>query len=233
MCLIIVGVDEAGRGPVLGPMVVCAFAIEKDREDLLRDLGVKDSKLLSKSKRSQLKKQLERIGHIKKKILSANEINILMNKINLNEIEINAFSEVIKDLINDLNLKNEYLEIYVDACSTNAKKFENELKNRIKDIENQRNLKIKVIAEHKADLKYPVVSSASIIAKADRDEIIEQYKEKYGEIGSGYPSDPKTIKFLEKYFEDHRSLPDIARIHWKTCKKILDRSKQTTLKLNL
>ncbi|MEO2117093.1 MAG: ribonuclease HII, partial [Methanocaldococcus sp.] len=157
------------------------------------------------------------------------KINELMNSINLNEIEINAFSEITKNLIKKLDIKDDNIEIYIDACSTNTKKFEDSFKERLKDIIKERNLNVKIIAEHKADAKYPIVSAASIIAKAERDEIIDNYKKIYGDIGSGYPSDPKTIKFLEDYFKKHKKLPDIARTHWKTCKRILNKSKQTKL----
>ncbi|XRP96605.1 ribonuclease HII [Methanocaldococcus sp. 16A] len=227
--MIIIGIDEAGRGPVLGPMVVCAYAIKKDKEDELKKLGVKDSKELTKNKRGYLKKLLENLGCVEKLILEAKRINELMNSINLNEIEINAFSEVAKNLIEKLDIKDEEVEIYLDACSTNAKKFEDSFKDKIEDIIKKRNLNVKIIAEHKADAKYLVVSAASIIAKAERDEIIDNYKKIYGDIGSGYPSDPKTIKFLEDYFKKHKKLPDIARTHWKTCQRILNKLKQTRL----
>ena len=83
-----------------------------------------------------------------------------------------------------------------------------------------------VVAEHKADEKYPIVSAASIIAKVTRDGIIESYKEEYGEIGSGYPSDPKTINFLKRYVEEFGELPKIARKSWKTSKRILEENKK-------
>ena len=223
--MIIIGIDEAGRGPVLGPMVICAFAIEEDKEEELKKLGVRDSKELTKNKRAYLKKLLEDVGYVEKLILEAEKINQMMNTINLNEIEINAFSDVAKNLIEKLDIKDEKIEIYLDACSTNAKKFENSFKDKIEDTIKERNLNVKIIAEHKADAKYPVVSAASIIAKAERDEIIDNYKKIYGDIGSGYPSDPKTIKFLENYFKKHKKLPNIARTHWKTCKRILEKSK--------
>ncbi|ACV24965.1 ribonuclease HII [Methanocaldococcus fervens] len=229
--MMIIGIDEAGRGPVLGPMVICGYAIKKDKEEDLKKLGVKDSKELTKNKRAYLKKLLENFGCSEKLILEAEKINNLMDTINLNEIEINAFSEVAKNLIKKLNIKDEEVEIYLDACSTNTKKFESDFKEKIRDVIEERNLKIKIIAEHKADSKYPVVSAASIIAKAERDEIIENYKKIYGDIGSGYPSDSKTIKFLEDYFKKHKKLPEITRTKWKTCQRILSKLKQTKLKI--
>ncbi|CAB3289044.1 Ribonuclease HII [Methanocaldococcus lauensis] len=229
--MIIIGVDEAGRGPVIGPMVVCAYAIEKEKEGELKKLGVKDSKALTKNKRSLLKKSLESLGYSEKLILEVNKINELMNRINLNEIEINAFSKVTKNLIEKLDIKDEEVEIYLDACSTNAKKFEDSFRDKIEDIIKERNLDVKIIAEHKADAKYPIVSSASIIAKVERDNLIEKYKKTYGDFGSGYPSDRKTIKFLEDYYKKHKKLPDITRIHWKTCQNIINKYKQTKLTL--
>ncbi|CAB3288614.1 Ribonuclease HII [Methanocaldococcus lauensis] len=229
--MIIIGVDEAGRGPVLGPMVVCAYAIEKEKDGELKKLGVKDSKALTKNKRSQLKKSLESLGYSEKLILEAEKINELMNRTNLNEIEINAFSKVTKNLIEKLDIKDEEVEIYLDACSTNAKKFEDRFRDKIEDIIKERNLDVKIIAEHKADAKYPIVSSASIIAKVERDNLIEKYKKIYGDFGSGYPSDRKTIKFLEDYYKKHKKLPDITRIHWKTCQNIINKYKQTKLTL--
>lgn len=228
--MFIIGVDEAGRGPVLGPMVVCAYAIEKEKEEELKKLGVKDSKALTKNKRSQLKKSLESLGYSEKLILEAEKINELMNKINLNEIELNSFSKVVKNLIDKLDLKNDKLEIYIDAFN-NSEKFVNKFKELISDTIKERNLDVKIIAEYKADAKYPIVSSASIIAKVERDNLIEKYKKIYGDIGSGYPSDKKTIKFLEDYYKKHKKLPDIARIHWKTCQNIINKYKQTKLTL--
>ncbi|ENN96258.1 ribonuclease HII [Methanocaldococcus villosus KIN24-T80] len=65
-----------------------------------------------------------------------------------------------------------------------------------------------------------VVSAASIIAKVIRDNIINEYKKEFGDFGSGYPSDIKTVEFLKRYYEIHNKLPPIAREKWKTCKRL-------------
>ncbi|WP_457753524.1 ribonuclease HII, partial [Thermococcus sp.] len=88
----------------------------------------------------------------------------------------------------------------------------------------------KIIAEHKADAKYLPVSAASILAKVTRDKAIEKLKKQYGEIGSGYPSDPRTRKFLEEYYKEHGEFPPIVRKSWKTLRKIEEKLKAQTRK---
>ncbi|WP_456419676.1 ribonuclease HII [Methanocaldococcus infernus] len=201
-----IGVDEAGRGPVIGPLVVCAYASEEEIE-------AEDSKKLSKEKREKLRKELEKKGIFEIVKVSAEELNRLMKSKNLNEIEVELFAKAIKNLIEKHNLKD--VEIYVDSCSPNREKFKRKLLSKL------RGLSIKdLIVEHKADEKYKVVSAASIIAKTERDREIEELKKIYGDFGSGYPSDPKTKRFLLYYYNKYREFPSIVREHWETCKRI-------------
>ena len=79
-----------------------------------------------------------------------------------------------------------------------------------------------IIAKHKADDIFPIVSAASIIAKNKRDSLINELKEKYGDLGSGYPSDKKTIDFLRKWIKKNRKVPAFARKSWATIKTILN-----------
>jgi len=89
---------------------------------------------------------------------------------------------------------------------------------------------IDITSEHKAEVKYPVVSAASILAKVERDALVKKIGENEGvEIGSGYPADPKTIQFLENYVKEHGSLPDFARRSWETSRNLLERYEQRTL----
>jgi ribonuclease HII len=218
---IIIGIDEAGRGPVLGPMVIAGVAVEESRIKELKGLGVKDSKQLTKSQRKKLFQLIEEIGDTKIITIEPEKLDKLMEIMNLNKIELNAFSKIANEFLKEIEGN---FEIYADACSSDAKAFTNQLKAKMID------KTPKIIAEHKADEKYPIVSAASIIAKVTRDDIIESYKEEYGEIGSGYPSDPKTINFLKRYVEEFGELPKIARKSWKTSKRILEENKkQNTL----
>jgi ribonuclease HII len=223
---ITLGLDEAGRGPVLGPMVVALVkATEKDLKKL-DELGLKDSKRLSKKRRERLFKTIMENYEVKSIILEAKDIDKMMEKTNLNKIELMAFSKLINSVLKeeykgykDKNHKvnNKKINIYIDACSSDEKAFSNQIKSKLVVF----NENIKIIAEHKADDKYKIVSAASIIAKVLRDRIIDNYKKIYGEIGSGYPSDKITISYLKDYVKEHRALPEIARKSWKTSKKIL------------
>lgn len=79
---------------------------------------------------------------------------------------------------------------------------------------------IKLISEHHADRVYPVVSAASIIAKVTRDEAVAVLHQQYGDFGSGYITDPKTLDFLRQWRRTHESYPPIVRVSWKTIKEI-------------
>ncbi|MGC9777870.1 MAG: ribonuclease HII [Candidatus Heimdallarchaeota archaeon] len=212
----VAGIDEAGRGPVLGPLVIAGVVLLKDDIDQLVEDGLKDSKLLSKTKREQLYKQILVVTpDYQVTIIKASKIDEQRaNGINLNKIEIAAIIEL-------LNLMKNWDKAYVDACDTNAEKFELMLRNTVKK---------DIIAEHYADLTYPVVSAASVIAKVIRDSQIEKAQRKFEvDFGSGYPSDPKTIQFLKDYYMEHKQFPGIARKSWETIKNIIREQEQSNL----
>jgi ribonuclease HII len=110
----------------------------------------------------------------------------------------------------------------VDACDVNSFRYAEMVKgNLVRQCE--------IVSEHHADVKFPVVSAASIIAKVTRDRAIAALAKKYGEIGSGYPADPVTIRFLETWIAEHGSPPPIARKSWKTISAMLARRSQRSL----
>jgi len=208
---IIVGLDEAGRGPVIGPMVIASVKINEKDLYKLQDLGLKDSKQLSKKKREELYVKISEICDVKKVVIDPEKIDEQMESINLNKIELGAFSKLANHFIRE----NENISIYIDACSSNEQSFSNQFKAKLI------NKNVEIIAEHKADENYKIVSAASIIAKVTRDNVIEEYKEIFGDIGSGYPSDPKTKQFLKNYVHENKGLPKIARKSWATSKNLL------------
>ena len=201
----ILGVDEAGRGSVLGPLVVAGVIVPEKMEKVLERMGVKDSKKLAPHRRTILSRKLRKMFEYDMIVISAREIDEMRaDGINLNEIEKNAMEELI------LRLKPE--KAIVDAVDVKAERFQNNLHN---------DTGFDIIAEHKADDNYIQVSAASIIAKAERDaHIAEINKEfiKQGGIGSGYPSDPTTKKFLTNYTYDE--MPDFVRRSWNTVAKM-------------
>ncbi|MBN1328701.1 MAG: ribonuclease HII [Candidatus Heimdallarchaeota archaeon] len=210
------GVDEAGRGPVIGPLVIAGVVLKKDALVRLVEQGLTDSKLLTKEQRNKFYKEIVAcaIDH-KVVIIPAEEIdNKRKGAINLNRIETN----IIIDLLNSLK---DWSEAFVDACDRNAKRLELILKD---------NVRKEITAEHFADLNYPIVSAASVIAKVIRDKEIEKLHEIFGvDFGSGYPHDPKTNQFLTDYYSEHQELPIIARKTWATSRKVIELCEQKYL----
>ncbi|MEM3420071.1 MAG: ribonuclease HII [Nitrososphaerota archaeon] len=199
------------KGPVIGPMVICGFSIEENKIETLKEIGAKDSKLLSPIKREKIMKKLKKIAkNIILIKLSANEIDKLRKEINLNEIEINKMVEIINSSSPNI--------VIIDSPEVNTKKFINKIKKKLK------NKNIKIIAENYADRKYPIVSAASIIAKVERDKEIEKIKKKIGyDFGSGYASDKKTIDFLKYWLKNHDILPNFVRKSWITVKLLIEK----------
>ena len=186
----LVGVDEAGRGPVLGPLVIAACGVPAEDYDLLIEAGVKDSKDLSAKRRDELEawffSQAETKGWVASVVTCSPErIDLAMLDDGLNWLEVRGFSEAISELS-----CRENVQILADACDVNPQRFTDRICERI-DGWPWKNSAMK--SEHKADLHHPIVGMASILAKQERDRQIEQLKEDTNlDLGSGYPGDPKT-----------------------------------------
>lgn len=212
--MLICGIDEAGRGPAIGPLVICGAVVDEEGEEALKSINVKDSKLLTPKQREVL---FDKIKKIVKKyeilIISPQEIDlaVLSKEDNLNWLEAKKSAEIIKKLKPD--------KAILDCPSTNIKAYKDYMNELLKD-------KTEIVAEHKADAKYPVVSAASILAKVTRDAEIKKLEQKYGKLGSGYPADPVTHKFLQENFNKH---PEILRHSWATIKNLKNGAKQSKL----
>jgi ribonuclease HII len=193
----IAGIDEAGKGCVIGPLVIAGVAC--DCEDYLRSIGVRDSKKLSKKRREELAEKIREVAKVEVLKISAEDLNKLMEKKTLNEILRDGYEEIIKRLKPSV--------AFIDSPDVNPERLASYLRS---------STGIEIVVAHRADEKYPIVSSASIIAKVERDWEIEKLKQKFGDFGSGYASDPKTIAFLKNLKE----WPFFVRIKWKTLKKI-------------
>ncbi len=213
----IAGCDEAGRGPVFGPMVLCGAMFEPGALPGLKAAGVRDSKLLSPGRREALGKLIaEKALKIEVIEISPAEIDEmrLVKKINLNEIEAMSFAKIIDRLRPKI--------AYIDSADVNATRFKETIQRHMKT-------KTELVAEHYADRTYPAVSAASIVAKVRRDQRIAELCQRYGDFGSGYSSDSRTIKFLEKWVHEHGKLPEFARKSWETAQRIERQSKQRKL----
>ncbi len=213
----IAGADEAGRGPVLGNMVLCGVMFEQHALDELKAAGVKDSKLLSPAKRESLAKLItEKALKIEIVELSPAEIDELrlVKKINLNEAEAMTFAKIIDRLKPSI--------VYIDSPDPNPKMFKERIQRHMK-------CKTELVAENFADRKYVVVAAASVVAKVRRDQRIAELRQRYGDFGSGYSSDPRTIAFLEKWVSEHGKLPDFARKSWETARRVESEAKQKSV----
>jgi ribonuclease HII len=212
-------VDDAGRGPVIGPLVIAGIRIEENRLDQLRSLGVKDSKKLSPEARMELSTEIPKIVdeyHIVE--LEAGHLDSVVNRSpkfqGLNLLEAKAMADVIEKLKPHI--------VYVDASDTRPERFKNNILERL-------SFKPRLVSEHHADEKYPPVSAASILAKVRRDSRIEELRKEYGEIGSGYAHDPITVRFLCEYYLANRDFPPIVRRSWKTLRNLVREISQSRL----
>jgi len=208
--MLISGVDEAGRGPVIGPLVIAGVSIDENDLPKLVDLGVKDSKRLSPQRRETLATQIKELAfncHIIH--LSPHEIDRVVERgrrlHKLNRLEAQAMAKIITILMPDV--------VYVDAADILADRFGEHIAEKL-------SFSPKIVCEHKADANYPIVSAASIIAKVERDRAIARLQKKHGNMGCGYPSDHNTIKFLEDWIRKFGDYPDFVRKSWKTAKKV-------------
>jgi ribonuclease HII len=205
------GADEAGKGPVLGSMF--AAAVYADPDALPADVG--DSKGIPPARRQEL------AAAIREAAASVAVAEISVERIDdpetdMNELTVAGHAEALAAVAQDGS------EGYVDAGDTNAVRFERRVSDRLEQ-------SVDLRAEHGADEAYPIVGAASILAKVARERHVEELRAEYGELGSGYPSDPTTRSFLDSFVSEHGELPDCARGSWQTSQDVLDRLDQATL----
>jgi ribonuclease HII len=214
---LICGVDEAGRGPILGPLIVAGIAIKESDISKLTDLEVKDSKLHSPKRRQELFKEITKIAQSYEIIkVPAQEIDSRSTVgLNLNSLEALKAANVIDKLKPDI--------AYVDSpTSPDGARFETLIREPLK------NQDMEIKAGHKFDYKYPVVSAASILAKVVRDEAVDEIRKEVGEdIGSGYPADEITQKFLKEHLNN--SVSKYIRKTWATWKNLQAKKDQSSL----
>ncbi len=200
------GLDEAGRGPVIGPLVISVVCADPA---ILMEIGVNDSKVLSPSRREALYHRIKDVSkHYRIEVVTATTINSRMRETTLNEIEYQYFRSLIDDCGNDA---------YVDAFDVDEERLSNRL---------SRDTGFTVVAKHKGDQLYQSVMAASILSKVTRDRIVREISSEYGEVGSGYPSDPRTIDFLMKALDSGLDVSNIVRVEWKTWKELVRKRKQ-------
>jgi ribonuclease HII len=204
--MLVCGIDDAGRGSVIGPLVIAGISIERNKIKYLSKIGVKDSKQLSPQSRENLYyKIISLVDDYYVARIPPKLIDRKVNKNLLNQLEAEYMAKVVKKLGADSS--------YVDSCDVNPKRFGLYISNLAKTG--------KIISSHHADKKYPIVSAASIIAKVNRDRAIEKLRKNH-DLGSGYPSDSKTMRFIKEWFSQNGDVPVFVRRSWKPVKILLN-----------
>lgn len=215
--MLISGIDEAGRGPCLGPLVMAVASIQKENETELIQIGVKDSKMLSVEQRNfQFPKITQTVLEFATCHIEPKELDMLMDWKSLNEIEAMKAGF----LLNNLRQKPDI--VFIDSPDLIEANF-------AKRIQKYLTFDTILKTEHKADVNYPVVSAASIIAKVERDAAIEKIAGEYGSVGSGYSHDPATRAFLLNFVKQNKQLPPFCRKSWDTSRQMLDTQMQQKL----
>ncbi len=222
--MLILGIDDAGRGPVIGPMVLAGVLLDERVEKELKKLGVKDSKQLTQKRREFLEVEIKKRAETFEVVLAPpREIDSTSaGGINLNALEAAKAAEI----INKINKGYGKIKVVIDCPSVSIGKWSDFVKTKISNLSN-----LEISCEHKADQNHLSVSAASILAKSVREREMDKLREKYGEqIGSGYTSDPLTIKFLEKHAEKHQN-EGIFRKSWATFQKAIANIGQRKLRV--
>ncbi|OPY31417.1 MAG: Ribonuclease HII [Methanomassiliicoccales archaeon PtaU1.Bin124] len=206
------GMDEAGRGPVIGPLVIAGVMVADEAP--LREMGVRDSKKLTPARRSELDVLIRKVAKVDVEVIDALTIDA-RGEGSLNDLELDHFAMIIERM--------RPTSVFADACDPSESAFHDKLSSRLKYVP-------EMTCRHKADDLFPCVSAASIVAKVLRDRIVEQIAAELGEeIGSGYPADPTTRAFLKRWIKEKRDFPPHTRKSWKTCQEI--RSETLTRKI--
>ncbi len=208
--MLVCGVDDAGRGSVLGPLVIAGIVIKQTKINQLKKQGIRDSKKLTPLARERLYKKIIKIvddyyvTRISPKIIDKSVFNHL-----LNHLEAQYMAKVISKLSPSI--------AFVDSCDVNPRRFGREISKLAS--------RSKIKSYHHADSKFVVVSAASILAKVSRDRAITKLKKKHN-IGSGYPSDPKTKAFVKKSIKRNESLAFIRK-SWKPVQILMKNKKSS------
>jgi len=211
---VICGIDEAGRGPVLGPLVVAGVCLESDAP--LRQLNVRDSKKLTAERREQLAPEIEKLSRHEVIIVPAEDIDALRSQMTLNALEARLFASIIRKL-------RPADIVYVDSADTDELEFKKAIK---RDLD----FEVEIVSKHQADDLFPVVSAASILAKVRRDAEMRLLQKEFGvEVGSGYPADPITVAFMEQWIREKGVLPPHTRTTWDTARRLMSLSQTRKL----
>ncbi len=209
----VLGIDESGRGPVIGPLVICGYLVEEEKIPRLKKAGAKDSKLLTREQRKEMFSRLKKIASDVRIIqVPASEID---SSDNLNKLEIRKMHEIINSV--------DAGRVVIDSPEVNVKRFSEKIR---KGLDKK---SVEIVSENYADRKYPEVSAASVMAKVTRDSEIRKLHRVYGNFGSGYTSDERTTVFLKNWIKMNKEFPADVRKSWMTAGEMMREKQQKKL----
>ncbi|KAK5649928.1 hypothetical protein RI129_000957 [Pyrocoelia pectoralis] len=206
----ILGIDEAGRGPVLGPMVYGIAFCPLDKDEILKSSECADSKALTEIKRdvifSNLCTSTDVFGWAVD-VISPNQISNSM--LSRTKHSLNAVSkESAVGLIKKVELAGVVIEhIYVDTLGSQPEKYQAYLLNIFPNYN--------ITVAKKADAIYPIVSAASIFAKVTRDHALQVWK-----FPEGLALNQKD--FGSDYLNPVFGFPQLVRFSWSTASNALE-----------
>jgi len=223
------GVDEAGKGPVLGSM----FAAAVVAEPAALPPDVDDSKAVPADRRPGLAREIREAAAA----VAVSEVpvdRIDDPETDMNSLTVAAHAEALDAVAgggseavamagqDDGCTIPDPLAGTVDAGDTDAERFGRRVAARVEG-------DVDLTAEHAADETDPLVGAASVVAKQAREDHVADLAVEYGPVGSGYPSDPATRDFLRRYVEREACLPECARTSWQTSADVVAAVQQTGL----
>ena len=214
--ILVCGVDEAGRGSIIGPLVVAGVGVRESKIARLTEMGVKDSKALTPKARAWLFGEIMKVANsvcIRK--VNPVQVDDSVSLRGLNRLEARVMASVINNIGAD--------EVYVDCCDVNPERYRDYIGQHL-------NFSPNVHSMHHADAINVVVSAASIVAKITRDQEVQQIRNKHRSIGSGYPSDEQTMRFIRRWVKKNGAAPEFARKSWKPLKLMLEQTAQCKLR---
>jgi ribonuclease HII len=211
----VVGVDEAGKGPVLGSMFAAAVRWPDDRTF---PAGLADSKHLSAERREALEARILGTDGVRVTTVEVPVARIDDPETDMNTLTVGAHGQALADVVEPGDV------VRCDAADVDADRYARRLQDALDAAWN-----VDLRAEHRADERHAEVAAASVVAKVARDAHVTELSDEHGDIGSGYPGDPTTMAFLEAYLQAEGRLPACARASWSTSQRALEASEQAGL----
>lgn len=211
----VLGIDEAGRGAVLGPLVVSGVLVPGEGLDTLVELGARDSKAVPRERRKELLAGIAQAAWVKAVVIPAR----VVDQENLTQLELSAAAKIVEEA-SPVTRHPSPITVVMDApvAPGAIPAFRARLASATGLPEGA------ISAYPKADSLHPAVSAASLAAKVIRDAYVAYLHTRYGDFGWGYPGEGKVVAFLTRWLAERGGLPPICRTRWRTVKRLLDRS---------